>query len=111
MLQTVVATGLTRAAIPCAACWKSGRLPSGGPGGLEKFPGFDANNDDHYGVAQYLVDHLRRFTDLPGAKSNSHNPGSLPRYRAMYRIYEPLRPKLGDGTFTPDEFITIFSAT
>jgi hypothetical protein len=78
--------------------------------GLEAFPGFDGNNDDHYGVAQYLVEHLDRFTNLPGATNNSHTQSSLPRYRAMLRIYLPLRPKLGDDTFSIEDFISVFAA-
>jgi hypothetical protein len=77
--------------------------------GLDAFPGFDGNNDPHYGIAQHLVEHLRRFKELPGATNNSHTETSLPRYQAMLDIYLPLRPKLGDGSFTADEFIRIFS--
>lgn len=79
-------------------------------GGLEQFPGFDANNDAHYGVAQYLVEHLDRFKGLKGATNNSHSQSSLPRYRAMLQTYLPLRPKLGLGAekFTAEDIISIF---
>lgn len=77
-------------------------------GGLEQFPGFDGNHDEHYGVAQYLVEHLDRFTSLPGATSNSHSQSSLPRYREMLKIFLPMRSKLGEGDLTADDIISIF---
>ena len=78
--------------------------------GLDKFPGFDGNNDDHYGVASYLVQHLKRFKDLPGAMNNSHTQTSLPRYRKMLSVYLPMRDRLGSGRLTSKQIIEIFSA-
>ncbi|MCP3472400.1 YfbU family protein [Bradyrhizobium sp. CCGUVB1N3] len=77
---------------------------------LDKFPGFDGNNDAHYGVAAYLVKHLRRFKDLPGATNNSHTQTSLPRYRKMLSVYLPMRDRLGSGRLTSKQIIEIFSA-
>jgi hypothetical protein len=71
--------------------------------GLDKSPGFDRNNDDHFGVASYLVQHLRRFKDLPGATNNSHTQTSLPRYRKMLSVYLPMRGRLGSGRLTSKE--------
>lgn len=78
--------------------------------GLDQFPGFDGNHDAHYGVAQYLVEHLKRFTSLPGATNNSHSQSSLPRYREMLKVYLPMRPKLGLDKFASDDILAIFKA-
>ncbi|MCK1618925.1 YfbU family protein [Bradyrhizobium sp. 159] len=78
--------------------------------GLDKFPGFDGNHDDHYRVASYLIKHLKRFKDLPGATNNSHTQTSLPRYRKMLSIYLPIRDRLDSGRLAPKQIIEIFSA-
>ncbi|MGR4929279.1 YfbU family protein [Bradyrhizobium sp. CAR08] len=78
--------------------------------GLDEFPGFDGNNDEHIGVARYLVEHLKRFKDLPGATNNSHTQTSLPRYRKMLSVYLPMRDRLGSGRLTSKQIIEIFSA-
>ena len=77
---------------------------------LDSFPGFDANHDPHFGIAQYLVQHLKKFKDLPGATNNSHSQSSLPHYRVMLQAYRPLRAKLADRAFTAEELIGIFKA-
>jgi uncharacterized protein len=76
--------------------------------GLDNFPGFDGNNDPHFGIARYLVEDLKRFKDLPGATNNSHTQTSLPRYRKMLQTYLPMRDKLGFGKFTKEDVIAIF---
>ncbi|MGY3134165.1 hypothetical protein ACVWZM_004847 [Bradyrhizobium sp. USDA 4501] len=77
--------------------------------GLDIFPGFDSNHDPHYGVANYLVQDLHRFKDVPGASNNSHTQTSLPRYRKMLKAYLPMRTKLSAGRFSKEDIIAIFN--
>jgi uncharacterized protein len=56
----------------------------------------------------YLVEHLKRFKDLPGATNNSHTQSSLPGYRKMLQVYLPMRDKLGSGKLSKDDIIAIF---
>jgi len=46
---------------------------------------------------------------LKGATNNSHTQTNLLRFRAMYRVYQPLRNKLGNGRLKPNEIVAIFS--
>lgn len=59
-----------------------------------QFEGFDGNNDEHYWVAQVLVEKLKRFDDVPKASHNSHSAGSIQRMRDMLVRYEPIRQEL-----------------
>lgn len=55
----------------------------------KKWRGFDANNDDHYGVARTMIVELGEFEDSRnGVNLNSHSQTSLPRYRKMYEIFK-----------------------
>lgn len=57
--------------------------------GYLKFQGFDANNDDHYGVVHYLVHDLGRFSELDDSyQINSHSSGTLLTYRRMLEVLE-----------------------
>ena len=47
------------------------------------FPGFDGNNDPHYGIALFLIESLKRFTNFDAKKMNSHYSGLIPRYLRM----------------------------
>ncbi|MGI9361688.1 MAG: hypothetical protein ACR2O7_09005 [Parasphingorhabdus sp.] len=54
-----------------------------------KFDGFDANNDDHYGVARTMIEELGEFSNSrQGVNVNSHSQSSLPRYRSMYKKFD-----------------------
>lgn len=53
-----------------------------------EFHGFDGNNDDHFGVAQTMINRLDEFDDFKGRNLNSHSQASLPRYQAMYDKFE-----------------------
>jgi len=48
-----------------------------------KFQGFDGNNDEHYGIAGYLVEDLERYGELNKHNLNSHSSTTLPTYRRM----------------------------
>lgn len=47
-----------------------------------RFQGFDANNDDHYGFAGFLLDVHGRFIESAPNK-NSHSSHSIQKYRDM----------------------------
>ncbi len=49
-----------------------------------RFQGFDANNDDHYSFAHFLLDVQRRF-DESAPNKNSHSSFSIEKYRSMLR--------------------------
>lgn len=62
-----------------------------------KFPGFDGNNEsNHHSIALFMIDELRRFSRFKSRELNSHYP-HLDSYRAMYRVFEPIRVNLGPG--------------
>lgn len=47
------------------------------------FNGFDGNNDDHYHIAQILIDDLERYVAVRDGTSNSHSVGTISKYRTM----------------------------
>jgi uncharacterized protein len=59
-----------------------------------QFDGFDGNNEPHFGMARYLIDHLEKYEDFKGRSLNSHFP-SIERYKRMYRLFEPMRVSIG----------------
>lgn len=71
-----------------------------------KFRGFDGNNENHFGVANYLVDDLKRFTHFKGRDLNSHMP-TVDAYTRMYSAFEPIRASLGPGSLSADQIIRI----
>ncbi|MGK7056889.1 YfbU family protein [Bradyrhizobium sp. 1050_B9_N1_2] len=71
-----------------------------------QFPGFDANNEEHYGIARYLVEDLKRFTSVATRDFNSHMQ-SVPGYLRMYRVFEPMRATLHNRSLSADELIAI----
>jgi len=60
------------------------------PKSKTKFPGFDANNDAHYGIASTIVEWLESYEDLEGATSNSHSRASIDRYRRQVVLYKEI---------------------
>jgi uncharacterized protein YfbU (UPF0304 family) len=60
-----------------------------------RFYGFDKNNEfDHLNAADFLINHLDRFSAFKGRELNSHMP-TIDMYRRMYTLFEPLRIKIG----------------
>lgn len=55
---------------------------------LTSFSGFDGNNDDHYGVAQTMIEELDEFQSFKNRSLNSHSESSLPRYQRMYEKFD-----------------------
>jgi uncharacterized protein YfbU (UPF0304 family) len=75
-----------------------------------KFSGFDGNNEDHFGIARYFVEDLKRWEHFKGRDLNSHMP-SVDGYRRMFEIFEPLRATvLGHRSLNADEIIEIMNA-
>jgi uncharacterized protein YfbU (UPF0304 family) len=74
------------------------------------FAGFDANNEDHYGVARHLIDHMDRFQTFKGRNMNSHAP-HVPRDLRMAAAFESIRAATGMRPavrMTADEIISLF---
>lgn len=75
-----------------------------------KFPGFDGNHEDHFGIARYFVDDLQRWEHFKGRDLNSHMQ-SVDGYRLMFRVFEPLRSSvLGSRLLNVDEIISVMTA-
>lgn len=51
------------------------------------FDGFDANNDDHYGVSIFLLNTRGSYAESAPAK-NSHTSSTLARYRRMFSTWQ-----------------------
>lgn len=75
-----------------------------------KFQGFDANNDDHYGVGQYLVEHLGRYDELKDKYLNSHSSSTLPKYRRMLQVFRPMIDPYPLDGLSADQIIEILKA-
>ncbi len=75
-----------------------------------KFPGFDGNNESHYGIALYFVKDLKRFEHFRDHDLNSHFPSSVDGYRNMYRVFEPMRKTLANRSLNADEIASILNA-
>jgi|tagenome__1003787_1003787.scaffolds.fasta_scaffold20943806_2 uncharacterized protein YfbU (UPF0304 family) len=60
-----------------------------------RFEGFDANHEDHYAIARFLVEDMQRFKYYGKRELNSHH-SSVPAYLRMYRIFELMRRGLGN---------------
>lgn len=75
------------------------------------FTGFDGNNETReMGIAYFFINKLNSFTRFAGRDLNSHAP-SLERYRAMYRVFEPLRLNVGPGRpLLKEELLQVFQA-
>jgi uncharacterized protein YfbU (UPF0304 family) len=73
-----------------------------------KFIGFDGNNENHYGIALYFVEHLKpSFEHFKGRDLNSHM-ASIDRYRNMYRVFEQMRTTL-DRSPNADQIVEILN--
>lgn len=60
----------------------------------EVFVGFDGNNEDHFGVAVFLVEELGRYAELEGREMNSHMP-MVPKYNRMRAAYDHVAGGMG----------------
>lgn len=74
-----------------------------------KFPGFDANNERHYGIMEHMIEEMGRWDEFKDRYRNSHSP-SVDYYIRMFEIFEPLRREMGrrsNYNLTADEIISI----
>jgi uncharacterized protein len=71
-----------------------------------RFSGFDGNNEEHYGIARYLVEDLKRFSHFADRDLNSHSQ-VVPGYLRMYRVFEPMRAGLHNRSLNLDELTAI----
>ena len=77
-----------------------------------QFTGFDGHDEIEYVcVARFFVEDIGSFQKLKGRDLDSHHP-TLRRYRAMYRVFEPMRATLTspDKTLSSAQMIEIFKA-
>jgi uncharacterized protein YfbU (UPF0304 family) len=77
-----------------------------------RFFGFDANNEDHYGIAKHLIDEMGRFSHFKGRYLNSHSSLVGVSLR-MVEAFEPIRALTGARPtvrITADEIVSLFQA-
>ncbi len=74
-----------------------------------EFAGFDANNEDHYSVAVFMIKDLRRFQHFGGRELNSHSE-SVQGYKRMLEVFLPMRPGIHMGKMTADQVIAVMKA-
>lgn len=58
-----------------------------------RFSGFDGNNDDHHGIARFMVNELEFYTERKEGPMNSHSRTELPLYRAMLQRLNAIEDK------------------
>lgn len=78
-------------------------------GGEVKFSGFDANNEDHYSVAVFMIGDLRRFNRFESRELNSHSE-SVPAYKRMLAVFLPMRPGIEMGNMTVEQIVAVMKA-
>jgi uncharacterized protein YfbU (UPF0304 family) len=74
-----------------------------------RFPGFDANHEDHFGVASFLIQDMGRFSEFSKHSLNSHSQ-SVPGYLRMLTVFEQMRPTIDMGEMSPDQIIGVLKA-
>jgi uncharacterized protein YfbU (UPF0304 family) len=74
-----------------------------------EFAGFDANNEEHYGIARFFIDDLDRFQYFAGRELNSHSE-SVPAHRRMLAVFEPIRKTLVNGEMMAEQIIEVLKA-
>lgn len=56
-----------------------------------EFEGFDANNDDHYHIATFMVEKLGLYKEFKGMELNSHTASSFENYRKLLSYYKDVK--------------------
>lgn len=74
-----------------------------------EFAGFDANNEEHYGIARFLIEDLDRYQHFAGRELNSHSQ-SVPAHRRMLAVFQPIRKTLVGREMTADQIIEVLKA-
>jgi len=75
--------------------------------GTPRFEGFDANNDEHYRLARFIVKHLEQFEKFE-SRLNSRTRASLPAYRRMLAVFRTIEPT--GRNLSADQLIEVFKA-
>ena len=58
-----------------------------------RFDGFDADNDDHYYFAKFMIRKKHFYEHFAGIKMNSQSAASIIRYRKMLPVYKSILEK------------------
>jgi len=58
-----------------------------------RFDGFDADNDDHYYLAKFMIRKKHFYEHFSSAKMNSGSLASIVRYRKMLPVYKSMLDK------------------
>jgi len=74
-----------------------------------RFLGFDANNEEHYGVAHFMILDLERFDEFKSRKLNSHMP-VVDMYRRMLEVFERYSSSLVGSSLSVQQLIEILKA-
>ena len=72
-----------------------------------KFQGFDANNNPHYSIADFLINELHRYTEINPI--NSHSAVTLDLYRRMLPVYKSIILNRSNES-RADQIISLFEA-
>lgn len=73
------------------------------------FAGFDGNDGaGHYGVAKFLVEDMRRFSEFVGRSLNSHS-NTIDGDREKLKVYQD-RVRGARGNFSVDDIIAVMNA-
>ena len=84
-------------------------LESKYPNATTVFEGFDANNDPHFFIAEFMIEDLNNFPERKGGVMNSHSASSLVKYRRMLSKYRDiLKENSHYGVLTVDQIDRIF---
>lgn len=75
-----------------------------------RFDGFDGNNEaSHLGIARFLTEKMKRFSEFAGRELNSHSP-TLDMYSRMLAVFKPMRPTLVGVPLDASQIIRILKA-
>lgn len=73
------------------------------------FKGFDGNREgEHFGIANFLIEKLGRFSEFKARDLNSHSP-SIEIYRRMLLAYTPILRSLHGESLNTDQLIQILN--
>jgi uncharacterized protein len=83
------------------------KLPSSGV----VFPGFDGNDEFHHlSAADFLINHLDRFSRFKDRKDlNAHMP-TLEGYRRMLTVFEPIMEDVTNQDFSAAQIVKVLAA-
>jgi len=73
------------------------------------YGGYDANNEDEYGIACFMVEDLGRFSEFAGRDHNSH-AAVVEGYAKMEQAFQPMVSGLQNRNLTPNEVALIVNA-